>query len=196
MLWSQYKLAMKRLSEFLCKQITGILNFANRNSNFMTFQTPEFQKKNLTRISGIKNRIGIPLPMGVPAIGTKIWNSQPSVGGLCLTVDFNQMWSKHVPLVGGLCHAADFDQMWSKHVPLDGGLCFANKFDHKRINNGLIIEKGRYQTNGLEASIDTELKPPSSILLPYDQYTGRYLYQGASTKKNDASRILHGTNDK
>jgi hypothetical protein len=44
----------------------------------------------------------------------------PIVGGLCLTVDFNQMWSKHVPLVGGLCHAADFDQMWSKHVPLNG----------------------------------------------------------------------------
>jgi hypothetical protein len=54
----------------------------------------------------------------------------PLVGGLCLTVDFDQMWSKHVPLVGGLFYAADFDQMWSKHVPLDGGLCFATKFDH------------------------------------------------------------------
>ncbi len=37
---------------------------------------------------------------------------------LCLTADFDQMWSKHVPLVGGLCHAVDFDQMWSKMCPL------------------------------------------------------------------------------
>ncbi len=40
----------------------------------------------------------------------------PLVGGLYLTVDFDQMWSQHVPLVGGLCHAADFNQMWSKYV--------------------------------------------------------------------------------
>ncbi len=45
MLWSQYKLATKRRSEFLRKQITGIPNFANQNSNFLTFQTSEFQKK-------------------------------------------------------------------------------------------------------------------------------------------------------
>jgi hypothetical protein len=66
-----------RHSEFLHKQITGIPNFANRNSNFLTFQTSKFQKKNLTGISGIKNGIGIPLLMGVPEIGTKNWNSQP-----------------------------------------------------------------------------------------------------------------------
>jgi hypothetical protein len=86
----------------------------------------------------------------------------PLVGGLCLTADFDHMWSKlcplledfvmwwtltkygpncaphwrtlsrsrlqpnvvqNVPLVGGLCLTVDFDQMWSKHVPLDGGLC-------------------------------------------------------------------------
>ncbi len=34
-----------RRSEFLRKQITAIPNFANRNSNFLTFQTSEFQKK-------------------------------------------------------------------------------------------------------------------------------------------------------
>jgi hypothetical protein len=34
-----------RLSEFLRKQITGIPNFANQNSNFWTFETLEFQKK-------------------------------------------------------------------------------------------------------------------------------------------------------
>jgi hypothetical protein len=45
-LWSQYKLARKKPSEFLRKQIIGIPNFANRNSNFLTFQTSEFQKSN------------------------------------------------------------------------------------------------------------------------------------------------------
>ncbi len=69
------------------------------------------------------------------------------VGGLCLTVDFNQMWSKYVPLVGGLCHTADFNQMWSKHVPLDEWLRFATEFDHIWINNVLIIKESRYQTN-------------------------------------------------
>ncbi len=71
----------------------------------------------------------------------------PLVGGLCLTADFNQMWSEHVPLVGELCHTADFNQMWSKHVPLDGGLHFAMEINHIWINNVLIIEKSRYQTN-------------------------------------------------
>jgi hypothetical protein len=71
------KLATIRCSAFLRKQITGIPNFANRNSNFLTFQTSEFKRNHPTGISGIKNRIGIPLPMGVPEIGTKNWNSQP-----------------------------------------------------------------------------------------------------------------------
>ncbi len=71
MLWSQCKLAMMRRSEFLCKQITGIPNFANRNSKFLTFQKLEFQKRNPTRISGIGNGFGIPRPMGGPGIGTK-----------------------------------------------------------------------------------------------------------------------------
>jgi hypothetical protein len=69
MFWIQYKLATMRSSEFLCEQITGIPNFLNQNSNFLTFQT-------LERISGIKNGIGIPLPMGVPGIETKKWNTQ------------------------------------------------------------------------------------------------------------------------
>ncbi len=45
MLWSQYKLTAMRRSEFLHKQITGIPNFVNQNSDFMTFQTTEFQKQ-------------------------------------------------------------------------------------------------------------------------------------------------------
>ncbi len=45
MLWSQYKLVMIRRTEFLRKEIIGIPNIANRNSNFLTLQTSEFQKK-------------------------------------------------------------------------------------------------------------------------------------------------------
>jgi hypothetical protein len=45
MLWSQYKLVTMRCTEFLRKKITGIPNTANRNSNFLTLQTLEFQKK-------------------------------------------------------------------------------------------------------------------------------------------------------
>ncbi len=44
MLWSQYKLARIRRTEFLRKEITGILNIPNWNSNFLTLQTSEFQK--------------------------------------------------------------------------------------------------------------------------------------------------------
>jgi hypothetical protein len=45
MLWSQYKSTTIRRSEFLHKQITRIPNIANRNSNFLTLQILEFQKK-------------------------------------------------------------------------------------------------------------------------------------------------------
>jgi hypothetical protein len=45
---------------------------------FLDFLTAEFEKNFLTGILGIVNWIGIPLPMGVPEIGTKNWNSQPS----------------------------------------------------------------------------------------------------------------------
>ncbi len=58
------------------QEIAGILKIANQNSNFLTLQKLEFQK-NLTRIFGIVNGIGILPPMGVPEIGTKNWNSQP-----------------------------------------------------------------------------------------------------------------------
>ena len=75
MLWSQYKLATIRRTEFLRKQITGIPNIANWNSNFLTLQTSEFQKNNLTGSFGIENKNRIPLMMGVPEIGTKNWNS-------------------------------------------------------------------------------------------------------------------------
>ncbi len=44
MLWSQYKLATIRRNEFLRKEITGIPNIPNRNSNFLTLQSSEFQK--------------------------------------------------------------------------------------------------------------------------------------------------------
>jgi hypothetical protein len=67
------------MTEFLRKEITGIPNIANRNSDFLTLQTLEFQNKFPTGIFGNKNRIRIPLTMGVPEIGTKNQNSQPSV---------------------------------------------------------------------------------------------------------------------
>jgi hypothetical protein len=44
---------------------------------FGDFSTAELKKKP-TRISGNENGIGILLPMGVPELGTKNWNSQPS----------------------------------------------------------------------------------------------------------------------
>ncbi len=65
-----------RRNEVLRQQITGIPNFANWNSDFLTFQKTEFQKI-LAGIFGIRNGIEIPLPMGVPEIRTKNWNSQP-----------------------------------------------------------------------------------------------------------------------
>jgi hypothetical protein len=81
MLWSQYKLATIRHTEFLRKEITGIPNTANRNSDFLTLQTSEFQKHFPNGIFGIKNGIRIPLMMGVPEIRTKNWNSQTRVPG-------------------------------------------------------------------------------------------------------------------
>ncbi len=45
---------------------------------FLNFSTAEFEKNFPTGIFGIENRMGIPLPMGVPEIRTKNWNSQPS----------------------------------------------------------------------------------------------------------------------
>jgi hypothetical protein len=86
MLWSQYILVTIRRTEFLRKEITRILNIANWNSNFLTLQISEFQKKNPTGIFGIKNGIGILFMMGVPEIGTKNWNSQPSRYGLGATM--------------------------------------------------------------------------------------------------------------
>ncbi len=59
------------------QEIAGIPKIANRNSNFLTLQKSEFQKKNPTGIFGIVNGIGIPPPMGVLEIGTKNRNSQP-----------------------------------------------------------------------------------------------------------------------
>jgi hypothetical protein len=53
------------------------LEFWNQNSDFLIFQQQN-SKKNPTKIFGIKNRIGIPLPMEVPEIGTKNQNYQPS----------------------------------------------------------------------------------------------------------------------
>jgi hypothetical protein len=92
MLWSQYKLTTIRRTEFLRRQITGIPNIANWNSDFLTLQTSEFQKKNPIGIFGIKNRIGILLTMGVPEIRTKNWNSKPRVRDVSQSVIVNKEW--------------------------------------------------------------------------------------------------------
>jgi hypothetical protein len=69
--------------------------YLQRNKHLFSYEVPGFQilesefqfsdspdigiqKKNPTGIFGIENRIGILLTMGVPEIGTKNWNSQPS----------------------------------------------------------------------------------------------------------------------
>ncbi len=54
----------------------GIPNFGIGIPIFQFFNSG-IRKKNPTGIFGIKNGIGNPLPMGVPEIGTKNWNSQP-----------------------------------------------------------------------------------------------------------------------
>jgi hypothetical protein len=58
--------------------IFGILNFGIGIPISRFFNSGIRRKKIPTGIFGIENRIGIPLPMGVPEIGTKNWNSQPS----------------------------------------------------------------------------------------------------------------------
>ncbi len=67
-----------RHTEFLRKQITRIPKIANQSSDFLTLQTLRFQK-NPTGIFKIKRKIGIPLSMGVPEIGTKNQSSQPRI---------------------------------------------------------------------------------------------------------------------
>jgi hypothetical protein len=92
---------MMRCSEFLCKQITGILNFANRNSDFLTFQRLEFQKKK-TGISGIRNRIGILLPMGTQESEPKIGFSNQATVDIHPAVDL-EMFTHSVQTCAKWC---------------------------------------------------------------------------------------------
>ena len=82
MLWSQYKLATIRRTEFLRKEITGIPNIANRNSNFLTLQTSEFQKKKRPESSESNTELEFCLQwgsqksepkIGIPNQGTHNW---------------------------------------------------------------------------------------------------------------------------
>jgi hypothetical protein len=59
-----------------CVHFFGIPNF-RIGILISQFFNSGIQKKNSTRIFGIENGIGIPLPMGVPEIRTKNQNSQP-----------------------------------------------------------------------------------------------------------------------
>ncbi len=53
------------------------LHFLGFRIQISWFFNSGIQKKNPTGIFGIKNGNGIPLPMGIPEIRTKNWNSQP-----------------------------------------------------------------------------------------------------------------------
>jgi hypothetical protein len=68
----------RRRNKYLFSYEVPGFRIRNQNSNFLTLQTSEFKKYFLTKIFGIKNGIRIPLTMGVPEIGTKNRNSQPS----------------------------------------------------------------------------------------------------------------------
>ncbi len=57
---------------------SGIPNFGIKIPIFWLSRHRNSRKKFPTGIFGIVNGIGIPLPKGVPEIGTKNWNSQPS----------------------------------------------------------------------------------------------------------------------
>jgi hypothetical protein len=72
MLWSQYKLATIRRTEFLRKEITGITNIPNRNSDFLTLQTLEFQKKKTTGIFGSNTESEFCLQWGSQKLEPKI----------------------------------------------------------------------------------------------------------------------------
>jgi hypothetical protein len=62
----------------LSSYVKQLLEFQILESEFQfDFSTVEFETKNPTRISGIRNGFKILLPMGVPEIGTENWNSQP-----------------------------------------------------------------------------------------------------------------------
>ncbi len=162
----------------------------------------------------------------------------PLIGGLCLPVDFDQMWSKMCPLLEdfvslrtltkcgpkcALCwrtlsHCGLWPNMVRKVPPLQDfaslrtstrcgqNMCPSSEdFVMLRISTkcgpnmcplmeDFILlrslttygsttysssKRASTQKNGLYASIDVELKPPSLITLPHDQYTGRYPYQKA-----------------
>jgi hypothetical protein len=67
MLWSQYKsVTIKR------SQITGIPNISNQNSNFLTLQTSEFQKKIRPESSESKTESEFRLQWGSQKLEPKI----------------------------------------------------------------------------------------------------------------------------
>jgi hypothetical protein len=82
MLWSQYKLATIRRTEFLHKEITRNPNIPNQNSDFLILQTLEFQEKKPTRIFGIENGIGILLRWGSQKSEPKIGISNQEIAEL------------------------------------------------------------------------------------------------------------------
>jgi len=87
------------------QEIAGIPKITNRNSNFLALQKSEFQKKQ-TGIFRIVNKIGIPPLIGVPEIGTKNWNSQPSI--------LATSW--HWPWCGSRCDIARIVDFFAERI--------------------------------------------------------------------------------
>ncbi len=92
MLWSQYKLATIRRTEFLRKEITGIMNIANRNSNFLTLQTLKFQKKIQPESLELKTELEFCLRWGSQKLEPKIGIPNQASGLFSLT----HLWTQPV----------------------------------------------------------------------------------------------------
>ncbi len=84
------------------QEIARTPKIANWNSDFLTLQKLEFQKKNPAGIFGIVNGIGIPPPMGIPEIGTENRNSQPSNKLACAQERIFGKGGNNVCTLGGL----------------------------------------------------------------------------------------------
>jgi hypothetical protein len=87
--WDVVSSCANKLPEFWISQIRIPIFWLSRHWNF---------KKIPTGISGIKNRIVISLPMGVPEIGTENQNSQPRCHGLSWEARFHLGWRFFLPM--------------------------------------------------------------------------------------------------
>jgi hypothetical protein len=75
------------------------------------------EKKIPTGIFGIKNGIGIPLPIGVPEIGTKNQNSQPSfIEAQGYSVEQNLLFQDNQSTMHLKVNGSFFSSKCTKHI--------------------------------------------------------------------------------